>query len=520
MAWTYAKAQERINRLKNSVPEVNVEHFVEDYLPRHRILAEAAVRDGQRTVPPLAGLTNQQAVMVDGVHVYANLLNFDDFLLEQSRETTASHQRALQFLHLHYSACDRAVEQCGAQRVDFHGQRLHAVVVEPAGDHNRAERVRRAMTLALTMQNLASLANTRLGAQLSGRYRIGIDTGVCVAIKGGRGTEPEPLFIGHAANYAAKLAEGAQPGVFVSDTVEAILHGMSVFPVATNRLIEGRSTYDATAAASTVGRDTSSEVLMESWQAEIRSGRAPSLETFAFHYHQPPLSSIDYARLMPSNSIRMPLLTLFADIDGYTAYIQAAMSSRSGTSNAVRNLHVIRGELSAVLRDDFNGKKVRFIGDCIHGLFAVGDARSTDLPDTISNGTHLVGATRSSFDLCKKNLVGIDNLGLAIGFELGETPVSRIGIRGDRSVRVAVSRATAMAEDKQSQSDGRTTAIGPNALANASGAVRRIFATGAVRDLDYDAAKQNVPLGNTSPAAPAMVGSSGLKAHVVGGNST
>jgi class 3 adenylate cyclase len=366
------------------------------------------------------------------------------------------------------------------------------------------------------MQALSTLANTRLGVQLGGRYRIGIDSGLCIAVRGGRGAEPEPLFVGHAANYAAKLAEGTDPGIFVSDTVEQILRGQALrSPIKTALLVEGRATFDATSVADilTASVDETASTLMESWQADIRAGRAPTLETFAFHYHQPPLKTIDYSKLMPSNSIRMPLISVFADIAGYTKYVQSAMAHPMNAANAVRNLHVIRGEMAAVLREDFEGKKVRFVGDCIHGLFAYGNSGSVDEMDTISRAVHLTGAIRSSFDLCKQNLSGIETLGLAIGFELGATPVSRVGIRGDRSVRVAVSKTTAISEERQSVSDGVTTAIGPKALGAASNAVRRLFGSGSVANLDYDTATFQVPIGNASSAMPAIGGSSGLKAH-------
>ena len=39
---------------------------------------------------------------------------------------------------------------------------------------------------------------------------------------------------------------------------------------------------------------------------------------------------------------------------------------------------------------DFAGRKVRFIGDCVHGLTVEGTAQTTDEKDTISNLTLLI----------------------------------------------------------------------------------------------------------------------------------
>jgi hypothetical protein len=189
----------------------------------------------------------------------------------------------------------------------------------------------------------------------------------------------------------------------------------------------------------------------------------------------------------------MPMATVFADIDGYTAYIEAATRNLGQVAQAVRNLHIIRGELSAVVRDDFGGRKVRFIGDCIHAIVADGDARTTNEINTVTTSIHMAGGIRSSFELIKQILPGISDLGIAIGVDLGPTPVSRIGVRGDRSVRVSVSKSTLEAEERQSVSDGTTTAIGEQAFAAGNAALRSYFRTRSVEHMTYDAAVANVP---------------------------
>ncbi len=498
MAWTYDTARARINDFNRSAPQVVIEDFAEQYIPRLRLLNEGRASRGETTAAPLFGLSRSEAVVVNGVHVYVNLLDFDDALTEIQRETEASHIRALRFLHFHYAACDRAVEDAGAQRVDFHGARLHAVVTEPANDEG--ERVRRALELAERIRTVAAAATEEFGGGLASRYRIGIDSGVCVAINSGRGDEQEPLFLGNAANFAAKLAEGDDEGVFVSQRVMRLLQGLLGRPtvLSESRSRRGAQAFDATSLSRSMGQliaETASSRVLDRWRADLRANpaSASSRISFGFHFHQPPLSSISYANLSPGNSIRMPMATVFADIDGYTKYIQGTIGNPRRTGEAVRNLHVIRGELAAVVRDDFGGRKVRFIGDCIHAVIASGDARATDEMATVTESIHLAGALRSSFDLTKTILPGIVDLGLAIGIDLGATPISRIGVRGDRSVRVSVSKASIEAEERQSTSDGVTTAIGEGAFAAGNAAAKSYFRTRTVEQMTYDVAVANVP---------------------------
>lgn len=209
---------------------------------------------------------------------------------------------------------------------------------------------------------------------------------------------------------------------------------------------------------------------------------------FTFHRHEPPLATIDYAKLSPSWTIHMSMTSIFADIDGFTKYVQRCIDENR-VREMVANLYVIRMELDAVLRQDFGGRKVRFIGDCIHGILAEGTRYETDELKTVVTSVMCAGALRSSFELCQSILPGIGELGLAIGVELGNTPVTRLGIRGDLSVRCATSRAVSESEALQSECGGRETALGERALRAAPQSVRRSFAGGGkMPRLDYAAA--------------------------------
>ena len=514
MAWSYDKAQHRINDLAATAPIVEVTDFAESYYPAFQMRAENARRLGRSfDEKPLFSLPTTQAVIVDAVHIYANLIDFNDYLIWQGDENEKAHERSLNFLHLHYASCDRAVENCGAQRVDFHGSRMHAVVVEPAGPENTGIRVAKAIVLAEQLKRLSSdFANRLRGGDFTSEYRFGIDTGMCIAINGGRGSEPEPLFLGSAANHAAKLADGATAGTFLSDTAQQALANSGIQTQGNDfeALVDGRHVFrlNEDNVDSAFGRMQDgfrgAEDVMSEWLKDIQTNKSSlsaNPATFVFHEHMLPLRTIDYKELMPSNSIRMQMISLFADLDGYTAYIDASMHNRQDAANAVRNLHIIRGELASVLHLDFEGRKVRFIGDCIHGLLASGIKKSVDVSDSVRLAIHCAGGMRSSFNICRDQLAGANVLGLAIGIELGATPVTRLGIRGDRSVRLSSSSAAIASEQEQRRADGFETAIGPGAYADGSQSARAFFGSGRIKsNVDYDDALHGVPPTLAAPA--------------------
>ncbi len=75
--------------------------------------------------------------------------------------------------------------------------------------------------------------------------------------------------------------------------------------------------------------------------------------------------------------------------------------------------------------------------------------------------------------------------GLAVGVELGVTPVSRIGIRGDRSVRVATSVAATRSEMMQKECEHNGVKFGETALSAAPAALNEILTEGYSADLGY-----------------------------------
>lgn len=516
VAWQFETARQRIRALIKEAPAVNVRRFSDEYMPLYEA-RKAASADGREPVSaPLFDLQTGTAVLVDTVQIYIQILNYEEHRIEEGRETEASHERALRFLHLYYSACDRVVEQGRAQRVDYHGARMHAVVLDQAGAGITVDTIADALGFIRDFELVASQANKELaGSEFAARFRIGVDIGRCVAINNGTGLEQEPMFLGGAANHAAKLAEGDKEGIFVSDRVRVLLglqelgiyeKSHPVDDAFVSQVIQRREE-EAREGLLTSDFATDARAIVESWRDEIRKKEVPDPTTprFAFHYKEPPLSEIKYQDLSPSQSIRMPLASVFADLSGYTAYIDDAIA-KGRIAEAVRALYVMRAEFQNVVEEDFGGRKVRFIGDCIHALLAKGSRTETDDKATVVLAFECAGGLRSSFRICQDELKGIDNLGLAIGVEYGWTPVSRIGIRGVRSVRLATSVATATSEKMQQECIENETRFGPAAMELVPAGLHDLADDfGVAGDMTYDDVVTSVSSQPAEVVVPAYV---------------
>lgn len=463
-SWNKDTATTRINNKIDAMPLKDIE--IKEY-----------VRDTD-----LSNISNKTAYRVNGVHLYADILNLDEMLAVTKVEGPDCHKRTLRFLNLHYRAVDRVIKRVDAIFVDFHNQRLHSVVAKPYDDE--AARVHRAIAMGKLIIDV--LAQTGEDSEHpSANVRIGIDTGSALAVNNGRKGHREPLFLGVPANHAAKRASGGSAtGIFLTNEARKAIDLKTVASEDGTALTDSEIQNSEKEAALGVSSD---EIVAE-WKEDLK---ANPIGAFEFSGHTPPYSTLEFDDLSPKNSRRQDAASVYADLDKFTAYVGSNIATDDQAKHVVRALHVFRSELDAVLHEDFKGRKVRFIGDCVHGLLVEGTAQTTDAEETISNMTLCASAMRSSFKIALERLKAngtTADLGLAIGFEYGPMNATRLGIKGGL-VRCSVSRGVIASEDEQRDCSGRQTKIGTIAYGDASDAVKAIFGdTRIATDLTYDRA--------------------------------
>ncbi|MEY9643965.1 class 3 adenylate cyclase [Bradyrhizobium elkanii] len=475
--WNSDRATKRIDAKIDSMPLKDIE--IKEY-----------VRETD-----LSGLSGNTAYRVDGVHLYADILNLKDILNVTSVEGETCHKRTLRFLNMHYRAAHRIIGAVESIFVDFHNQRLHTVFTKPYD--NEAKRVHRAVATAQLIIDV--LARTGEDADHpAAKVRVGIDTGKALAVNNGRRGHREPLFLGRPANHAAKRAGGGSAqGIFLTNEARKAIGLAEAQDVDKTPL----SAEEIAKSQQAAKLDVTVDGIVKDWAEDLKNN---PIGDFVFSGHTPPFSTLDIETLSVKNSRRQDAASIYGDLDGFTAYVGANMGTDAGAKHVVRALHVLRSELDAVLHEDFQGRKIRFIGDCIHGVLAEGTAQTTDAVETISSMTLCAAAMRSSFKIALKRLKdkGTDasSLGLQIGFEYGPITVTRLGMKGGL-VRCAVSRGILNSEQEQGRCKGNQTAIGANAYSKSSHGVHALFGDMRIQsDLDYETALNGMAGKNDSIA--------------------
>lgn len=471
--WNHGRAADHIEKKIKDVKEVKIVSYVRDM--------------------SLANIPTNKAYRVDGVHLYADILNLTDMLNVTAVEGVDCHKKTLRFLDLHQRAVHRILQRCDALRVDFHNQRLHALITKPYNmpddakddeeDDAEAQRVYRAVAIAQLIIDVLDQTGDTDESIPNAKVRVGIDSGETLAVNNGRNGGRESLFLGDAANQSAKLSGGGNAkGIFLTSTARTAIGLVKVEHP--KNIAMTKAEIEVCQEEADLG--VSSESIVKEWRADLA---ARPIGSFVFTRHTPPLRTIDITALTPGNSRRQEAVSIYADIDGFTAYVRRNI--KDNAADVVRTFHVIRAELDRVLSVEFDGRRIRFIGDCLHGLTCDGTAHTTDETASVSSATLCAGGLRSSFELALEKLdesdVNITGLGLAVGFELGPMTVTRLGMQGSR-VRTSVSRGTLVAEDEQKRCNGDETAIGPAAFKAGTDAVRKLFGPRRKTDgLDYNA---------------------------------
>jgi len=480
-SWKHDTAEARISKSIESVKNVTVVDYVKD--------------------TSLENIPKNKAYRMDAVHMYADILNLDELLESTDFEGEMCHKRALRFLDLHFRAVHRILAATDARKVDFHNQRLHMFVAKPYNSENNAEAKRIRKAVAIGQLIIDVLAETGDTDELiaNAKVRIGIDSGKALAVNNGRRSNREPLFLGQPANRAAKMSAGDRVGIYLTNDARVAIGLPKVDDEKGTALTSGEVKACQDAAGIGVAKDD----IVREWKKDLEE---KPISSFVFSGHTPPLANLDISALSPGNSRRQELLSIYADIDGFTKYVADHVDDNP--EDVVRTLAVTREELDHVLTGDFEGRRIRFIGDCIHGLMCEGTAQTTDTEASISDATLCVGALRSSFELALEKLqdkgVETGTLGLAIGFEYGPTATTRLGMKGSRT-RCSLSRAVRKSEAKQLICSGTQSSIGETAYKNASEAVKNLF-VGTKRiaeNLDYNEVVEAMAAASDSTARAA-----------------
>ena len=462
MSWNYDTSLNRVQNHLDGMGEIEVEKLVRD-ADLNSLLSETTCRD------------------IFGAHVYADVPNFAD--LATMTAEGEDYRRIIQALHIYEREVARIVEGediFDGVRIHFQGAKLHALFFRPIDDAE--EIATRAVLLQMVLRHfLCCVFNPEFPKLPNLSVSGGADLGSAIGTKNGHKGDRELLFLGAPANYAAKILTGTDTLRVTAAIYEALPETLQDYftAVEDDRLdvvvyeINGISTEEMDQLLADHGID---------WD------RAASLQRLRDDKLVYPLNRIEYSdaevlididSLGITNNKRVLAASVFGDVSGFTAYIDGTVGENDEES-ALRVLHAIRKEMSAIVRHDFSGIRVQFQGDRVQALFHMpkGDekriaVRAVDTAIALQSAMELV---------IKKLLPEAKELGMAVGISIGTTLVSKLGTRGHRD-RICIGDVVEEAARYQEGCAGGEIAVPESVREHLEEALQKLFVWNSDRGL-------------------------------------
>lgn len=140
---------------------------------------------------------------------------------------------------------------------------------------------------------------------------------------------------------------------------------------------------------------------------------------------------IDVHTLTERNCKRTAAVAFYADLDGFTRYVQEAESDEKIVS-LIRQFHMIRAEFHAVVGSDYKGLVLQHRGDCILGILHLpcGDDKHDE---RCQKAVDIAMALQSSMEhVLNEHLKDRKDIHLAVGLDVGKAFITRLGKKGRR----------------------------------------------------------------------------------------
>lgn len=429
MSWNHQDSIKRIQEHLNGIGEIEVKKLRRE-ADLEQLLSETVCRE------------------IYGAHIYIQVPNFAR-LASEDIANEETYKRLIQGIHIYQREITRIVATLGGTFIHFQGPKLHALFYRPID--NPQELASRAVILQLVVKDFVkNVFNPAFAYDFS--IAGGADLGDAIGTMDGINGDRELLFIGSPANHAAKIISSPQRLRLTQNIHDRLPDDLRALCFKTD---------DSHYQLQPVSSNDLDKLLIASKLTWKRSTSIANIENDKRRF---PIQNINYSTaraeielddLSISHNKRVFAATLFADVSGFTKYVDKAISEEEKRA-ALRVFHAIRKETARVITGDFNGLRIQYQGDRIQGLFYLPfNNEAAIVKKVVEAAAGLQSSMKYTLKAC---LPEAKDLKLAIGISLGTTLVSKLGARGQRD-RICLGEAVEEAARLEERSDGDQIAL-------------------------------------------------------------
>lgn len=429
MSWNYKKSKERIEKHVDNMGEIEIKKLTRE-ADLDSLLTETRCRE------------------IHGAHVYFLVCNFAD-MASSDAANEKEYKRLIQAVHIYQREVARIVEhddKFDGLRVHFQGGKVHVLFYRPVDNSEKI--ATKAFLLQVVLKDFVyNVFNPSFEFYEDFEGAGGSDLGDAVGTRNGTKNDRELLFLGAPANYAAKIINKAEQLRLTKRHFDELPQDLQDQCTKIN---------DDLYQIKNISQKTLDEILEK---YKIGWDREASKERIKDDKKRFPLVDIKYSSadslinidaLGITNNKKVLSASVFGDVAGFTAYIDNA-ETEDKQKEALRVLHTIRKEMATVVKTDFDGLRVQFQGDRVQGLYHLPKNNDKEIAEEAVDAA--VGLQSSMEKTVKEVLPDANHLKMAVGVDLEETLVSKLGTHAHRD-RICLGKGVENAAKYEEKSSG------------------------------------------------------------------
>lgn len=415
MAWNEQRSRDRVK--KNDFNDFEVE-----------------VRDLRRSMD-FHNLGPKDVRRAQGVHLYVDVPNFHR-AVENAGNDKQKQRKLVRAASVLRKVQGDLLAQDSIGDIQRQTVRLHALNYKPydSDDEDRdAERVERAVIHAVTHNTyVLDVFNTVIGDVQDFSSAVGLANGTSYIANIGKHGKRELISLGSCANLAAKVI-GGKDTITITSSMYALLPTCLQEHFQKSDVIAGVRTYRSTGLRWSGHPELAKELGViwdeEKWKKKTE-GYRDDLPLDQIEISDA-TALIDVSLLTERNCKRTSAVSFYADLDGFTRYVQEAETDEKVVS-LIRQFHMIRAEFHAVVGADYNGLVLQHRGDCILGILHL-PCGDDNHGNRCQRAVDIAMGLQSSMEhVLKEHLADRKDIHLAVGLDVGKAFVTRLGKKGQR----------------------------------------------------------------------------------------
>ncbi|MFA9476964.1 adenylate/guanylate cyclase domain-containing protein [Phycisphaerales bacterium AB-hyl4] len=408
MSWNEQDVRERVARNDFSDFEVNV-------------------ADLTRTIE-FENLGTKDVRRAAGAHLYSDVPNFH-LAVQEAGDDKAKLKKVIRAASVLRKVQGELAEAYEIGQMQRQAARFHALCFKPYDDE--AERAKQAVCFGITLNSyLHDVFNEVFSDVRNLTGSVGIAAGMSYIANIGQRGERERIALGSCANLAAKVLDKGDTINVTKEVYDALPNCLQEH-FSRMGTVAGVPRYQAHGLRWNRQKELAEELGVRFDADRLRSQTEEHRDALRLDDMQLTEASvpIDLELLTERNSKHTSAVAIYADLDGFTKYVQDAEQTETVVS-LVRIFHMIRAEFHAVLKSDFPGLVLQHQGDRV--LASIHMPNGDQIDKRCQTAVDAAIGLQSSMEQVLNERLGNRELHVAVGLDVGKTLITRLGKKGRR----------------------------------------------------------------------------------------